>query len=176
MLNDVVDKKEREELVSLLRQQMAVESECISLYSETSKEVVSSSVKHLFHMIQLDSIKHMDVCQLIIDVLQGEDVLKKEKEEIINGLQRHLDLEKDSLNTAKKIEHKYLIRNTEGLKELVKKWKNDEKEHHNALRKLANKTFFATFGDLVTSFKSPEQLEERYVGYKRALKTGNEKP
>lgn len=146
---------------------MAVESEAVTLYSEASEEVESSAVKHILHMIQLDSMKHLDVCQFIIDVLQGEDVLKNERQEIFNGLQRHLDIEKDSLNIAKKIERHYLIRNTKGFQELVKRWKNDEKEHHKALKNLINKTFFTT--ERSTIFTTPEKLEARYVGYKRAM-------
>jgi Txe/YoeB family toxin of Txe-Axe toxin-antitoxin module len=124
-------------------------------------------------MIQLDSLKHMDICQLVIDVLQGEDVLKKEKEEVIKGLQRHISLEKDSINTAKTVSDKDLIRKTDGLKELIKKWRKDEEEHHKSLRNLVGKAFFATGDDPFALFKTPEELEERYSKYERRRLKGN---
>lgn len=54
----------------------------------------------------------------------------KEREEIIKGLQRHIELEKESINMAKKMLDNVWIRETEGVKALVDKWRRDEEEHH----------------------------------------------
>lgn len=59
----------------------------MTLYKETAKEINSSAVKHLLHMISLDSRKHIDICQLVIEVLKGEDVLKEEKGELMTRMQ-----------------------------------------------------------------------------------------
>lgn len=132
----------RQEVIELLRKQMAVEGELVGLYEKTAGEINSTAVRHLLHMIQLDSRKHIDICQTVIEVLQGEEVLKQEKEELLEGLLRHVELEKESIERANKILKNVWIRETKGLSDLIKKLRNDEREHHKALQKLAGRPFF----------------------------------
>lgn len=50
-----------------------------------------------------------------------------------------------------------------GLRDLIKKWRKDEKELHTTLKNLVGKTFFRIEEfDVSTTFKSTEELEERY--------------
>lgn len=157
------EEKEKEEIIDILEKQVEQEHILVSLYEETEKDIKSSAVRHLLHMIQLDSKKHVDICQLVIDVLRGEEVLKEEKEDLKKGLQRHIQLEKAAIEKANKILKNVWIRESEGLNELVKKWRNDEKEHHKALKKLAEKPFIRiSERDFFAAFKTTEELEERY--------------
>ncbi|UCH02753.1 MAG: hypothetical protein JSV20_02915 [Candidatus Bathyarchaeota archaeon] len=157
------DEKEKEEAIDILTKQLETEYKLVSLYEETEKAIKSSAVRHLLHMIQLDSKKHIDICQLVIDILQGEEVLKEEKEDLKKGLQRHIELENEALEKANKLLRNVWIREIEGLQELVKKWRSDEKEHHKALKKLAEKPFIRiSERDFFSAFKTTEELEERY--------------
>ena len=162
-----MNEKEKEEIIKFMYRQIGIEGQLVSLYIETSGEVESSAVRHLLHMIQLDSMKHIDICQLVIDILKGEKILKKEKEELLVGLQRHINLEKESRDMAKKILNINLIQTTAGLKELVEKWRKDEEEHHNTMRNLTNKNFFEVPFDFTSAIKSPEALEATYKKLKK---------
>jgi hypothetical protein len=143
------DEKEKAEVIDLLRKQMTVEGELIRLYMESADDIKSIPVRHLLRMIQLDSKKHLDICQVAIEVLQGEEMLSEEKEGLIEGLQRHIDLEKESIDRAKRI-----LKNT---------WMEDEKRHHKALKKLAGKRFFRLNPrDFVAVFRDEKFIEERY--------------
>lgn len=164
------EEKEREDVIDLLGKQVKVERKLVSLYEETEGDIKSSAVKHLLHMIQLDSKKHIDICQLVIKVLTGEDVLKEEKEELMKGLQKHIKLEKEALDRSKKILANVWIRQNKGLRELINTWRKDEREHHKVLKKLAGKTFFRISDfDFGAMLKLPEQLEERYVKYDKKI-------
>ena len=158
--------KLKEEVLDLLHKQMFVETELVQQYNEMAKEFKSSVVKRLLHTIQLDSMKHIDICQVAIDVLQGKDVLGEEKKELIAGLQRHIELEKEAFDRLKKISNNVWIRETQGLKELVNKWRKDESDHHKTLKKMAGKTFFR-ISDWAPMWKSEEYLEKRYIKFER---------
>lgn len=125
-------------------------------------------MKHLLHRIQLDSKKHIDICQTAIDVLQGKDVLKPEKKELTEELQRHIELEKESIDKANKMLKNVWIRENKALSELIKKLRRNGKEHHQALKNLVRKEFFrVAYGDLYRLFRD---LAERYVKYERKKK------
>jgi rubrerythrin len=158
--------RERKEAIELLQKQITVEAELVKLYKESEGEITSQAVKHLLHMIQLDSMKHIDICSIVIDVLQGEDVLMEEKKEMLTGLQRHIDLEQEALDQANQLLNNTWIDENKGLKDLIKTWRRDEKEHHRALKKLKGKTFFRRSRfDFVA--KSTEELEERYLQFEK---------
>ncbi len=157
----------KKEVVELLNRQLEVERKLVAMYAETSGETQNSAVRHLLHMIQLDSAKHIDVCQLVIEVLQGEDVLREEKEETLRELQRHVEAEKESIENTKKILGNAWIHETEGLKTLVERWRKDEEEHHAALKKIMGNAFFKVSDSFMTAFRDPEELEERYRKYER---------
>lgn len=170
-MSDQLEEREKDEVISLLERQVEVERKLISLYSEAETSIKSMAVKRLLHMIQLDSTKHVDICQLIVEVLKGEDVLAEQKNEVLKGLQLHIDLEKDALDKARYIADSTWIRETKGLKELVRKWRDDEKEHNKWLKELMGRTFFRVSDQIVELLKTPEDLEDRYVKYERKKKS-----
>lgn len=169
------EEKEKGEAIALLHNQIATEKKVITLlHNQIAKEIKSNPVRHLLHMIQLDSMKHIDICQAVIDVLRGEDVLKEEKKEIIEGMKRHLELEKKAIDTSKKILKNVWIEENAGLKELIKKLIKDEEDHHKTLMKLTDKTFFRIgFRDIMGSILSTAELDTRYVRLKRPSRKSN---
>lgn len=163
-----IDEKERKEVIDLLRKQMAVEGQLVRLYKETAGNIQSSPVRHILHMIQLDSMKHIDICQVAIDVLQGKDILKQEKKEIIEGLKQHIELEKASIKMAKKILDNAWIREIQGLNKLIKRWRDDEKYHHKELTKMVKKRFFRLDPlGLIDVVRTPQEMEEWYLRTKK---------
>jgi len=159
------EESEKAEVIDLVNKQMLAEGELVELYEKSVGEIKSQPVKHLLHMIQLDSRKHMDMCQVALEILRGEELLKTEKKELVEGLQRHIDLEKESIDRADKIMKNVWIEEIKGLHELFKRLKEDEKEHHRALMILTGKEFFRVSSrELVGIF---QDLEERYEKYER---------
>jgi hypothetical protein len=60
------------------------------------------------------------------------------------------------------------LRNTKGLRELIEGWRDEEKRHHQSLKKLSEKPFIeADPNDFITLFGTDEKLEERYLRSKR---------
>lgn len=162
------EKKEKDEALDVLHKQLVIEGQLIALYEKTEKEIASDAVRYILHMIQLDSKKHIDILQLVINVLDGEDVLKEEKEKILEGLNQHIELEKEAFASANKILDNTWIHENKGLKELINKWRNDEKEHIKTLKKLTDKTFFRISDfDFVVPFRTTEELDQRYTKYER---------
>jgi len=53
---------------------MQVEGELVGLYERTAREISSQPVRHLLHMINMDSRKHIDICQTAIEILEGGDM------------------------------------------------------------------------------------------------------
>jgi len=150
-----IDERAKDEVIGLIKRQMKVEGELVALYERTADYIISSPVKHLLHTIQLDSMKHIDICQTITEALQGDAMARDEKEELVIGLERHLRLEKESIDRLNRIAKNAWIRATPGLRELVKKFLNDEKEHHTTLKKLAGKRFYREDPlDLFTAYRA----------------------
>ena len=87
------DIEEKEKAIRLLREQMEVEGKLVGLYAKYHKEIGNLPVRHLLHMIHLDSLKHIDICQTAIEILQGEDVLSEQKKDLVRGLRDHVELE-----------------------------------------------------------------------------------
>jgi rubrerythrin len=128
--------------IRFLRARANVEKELIADYKKSEVEIKSKAVKHLLTMHNLDSQKHLYLLQTVIDVLEGNDILSEEKEELIEGLKHHMEIEKESIDRANKILKNVWIRETKGLNDLMKRLRDDEREHHKALQKLSTKFFF----------------------------------
>ncbi|MDQ1280543.1 MAG: hypothetical protein QG670_1806 [Thermoproteota archaeon] len=162
------EEKEKKDALELLRTQLKVEGELIRLYDETESNIQSSAVKHILNMLAVDSRKHVDICMTAIEVLEGNDVLKPEKVEILRGMQHHVELEKESIDAANKMLKNGWIREIGGLSELIKKLRDDEIEHHRIAKKLAESAFFRIDSMGMASLHDVDWLEEKYVQRKRA--------
>ena len=162
-ITDKWEEEERLEVIGLLREQMKVEGRLVGLYENSAKELTSTPVRHLLHMINLDSRKHIDICQTAIEILQGRDVFKEHKVDLLKGLKEHMELEEDSVKRANKMLSSNLISMNKALKALIEKLRDDEKRHHNALKKLSEKPFFQIDpNDFTVIFQGEEFAEERY--------------
>ena len=158
-----VQKKEKAEAIRLLKEQIQVEGRLVGLYEKSHKEVENRPVRHILHMIQLDSRKHIDICQTAIEILEGKDVLKDERKELLTGVKEHVELEKGSIERADEILKNVWIRENKAIQELIKKLRDDEKRHHDTLKKLSEKTFFRLDpNDFTVIMRGPEFAEDRY--------------
>jgi rubrerythrin len=130
------------ELITLLNTQLRMEEELIRLYEETKGRTESIGVSHLLHMMALDSMKHKDICQIVIGILRGDSILTPEKQEIKEGLNRHIELENGSVERTNKILKNQWVKETEGVRELIKELRDGKKNHHKILQTLLKKPFF----------------------------------
>ena len=89
------------------------------LYEESVRSIKSSPVMHLLHTMRLDSRKHIEICQAAIEVLEGQQFIAPEKKELVEGLKRHVELEKEAIARANKILENPWIQESPGLRELV---------------------------------------------------------
>ena len=138
--------KEKTEVIDLLRLQIASEGQLVRMYEESARGIKSSPVMHLLHTMRLDSRKHIEVCQAVTETLEGQQFLAPEKRELVEGLERHLELEKEAIVRANKILDNSWIRETPTLRELVEKLRNDEIAHHKALLDLSERPFYREHG------------------------------
>lgn len=136
------EEKERLEVLDLLKEQLKVEEELITDYKKSEVAINSIAVKNLLNMHHLDSQKHVYLLQTVIDVLEGNQILSEEKEELIEGLKHHMEIEKEAIDRANRILKNVWIRETKGLNDLIKRLRDDEREHHKALQKLSKRHFF----------------------------------
>lgn len=157
------EERAKEEAIEFLREQIKVEGKLVGLYEQTAPQIENKPVRHLLHTIQLDSMKHIDICQTAIEILQGEDVLKEEKTELKEGLREHVKLEEGSIERANEILKNIWIRENKAVAELIKKLRDDERRHTETLRKLAGKRFFRWDPeDMTLLFRDEEWVDKRY--------------
>jgi hypothetical protein len=159
---------EKREVIEYLQDQIKIEGELIVLYEDYVRETENKPIKRIMHTIGLDCHKHIDLLQACIEIIKGEDVLLEDKKDIKENLSKHIKIEEDSIKKADKILRKTIIQDNKGLTELIKIWRDDEKRHTEALKKLADQTYFRlSTNDWVGLFRDEMFLEERYVRSKK---------
>ena len=162
------EKEERKQAVELLKNQIETEGLLIAQYQEYGAKVANLGVRRMLHMIMYDSQKHIEALQAAIDNIEGVDILKEDRKDLREGLRRHINLEMESIKAAEKVLKYTWLRNTKGLRELIEGWRDEEKRHHQSLKKLSEKPFIeADPNDFITLFGTDEKLEERYLRSKR---------
>jgi rubrerythrin len=162
-IHDNRDEIERKEAVKLLREQILIEGKLVGLYERTAGEISKKPVRHLLHMINMDSRKHIDICQTALEILEGDDVLREEKAELLAGMEEHMRLEEESIERSNKILRNIWIRENKALTDLIRSMRDDEKRHHQALKRLSRKTFFRLEpGDVSAIIQGNHFAEERY--------------
>lgn len=157
------DEQRKEDALSILREHLQIEEKLISHYQKTAGEIENLPLQYMLNMIQRDEMKHKEICQLVIEILQGEDLLKAEKEDLRELLAPHHDLEEGSIDRLNKILENPWIIQIPGFRELFKKMRKDDKRHHDAIENVLQKPFFRLDPmDIVTVFRDPDFLEKRY--------------
>jgi hypothetical protein len=156
------------EIVESLSEQLEIEGKLVGLYEEYEHGTENKALRRVMQMFRLDSQRHINILQAVIDVVEGEDMLIEDKKELHESLKKHLELEAEAVKRANKVLSKQIINENQGLKMLLEIWRDDEKRHHKALQELTKKTFYhISATDMVAIFKGEEFLEERHLRAKQ---------
>lgn len=121
---------ERDELVGLLKEQLVLERKTIASMDKQVRRTKNRIIRLLLHGIVLDSMKHIDMLETMIDLLTGSVVPEAERDELGKELKRHIEIEKDSLDRLEGV-----IKKTEdkGVRFLLQNIASDERRHHTVL-------------------------------------------
>ncbi len=157
------DKKEREEVVQTLQEQLEIEGQLIGLYDEYERDSDNKAMKRVMQMFRLDSQRHINIIQAAIEIIEGEDVFIEDRAPLKETFKKHIELEAEALKRANSVLRRQWVDETPGLKNLIEMWRDDEKRHHAALKRITTKPFIRMAGnDMITLFRGEDFLEERY--------------
>jgi len=118
------------ELEKLLRDQMVLEKKTAEVLSSTVQKAKNSVVRLFLNRLVLDSLKHADMLQALIDLNAGTIVTMVDKEEMKDSLERHVVQEKEMLDRLERILEKV---EDPKAKSLLEQIAEDEKRHHRIL-------------------------------------------
>ncbi len=78
-------------------------------------------------------------------------------------MREHVELEAGSIERANRMLRNVWVRENRGLEEMLRKLRDDERRHHETLKRLAEKPFFRFDPrDFVVVMRGLEFAEERY--------------
>lgn len=144
---DETERKEREQALEILKEQIRVEGELIGLYEQTLNEIDNKPIQHMFRMIRTDSMKHIEMLQSAQEIIRGQDILIEDRKDLKANLEKHLELEKASIEKGAQLLHYRWVRSKKGLYALIESWINEEKRHHNFLKELSEKPYVSLDSD-----------------------------
>ena len=136
-----MSQREKEEALRLLREQLQTEKRLVEMYEETSDLIMSETAGWLLQMLQMDSRKHIAIFNLAIEILEGRRFGEADRREVSVGLERHLELERESVERTRKILGNRLVRENSGLSRLLEIWSDDERMHHRTLLRLRDERY-----------------------------------
>jgi rubrerythrin len=129
-----------ERLIELIRKQIEIERENVRQVNETEKKVDNAAAKLSLLEIRLDSQKHADILNGILEVLRGVPPSKTLWEYRIESyidpfvvkreLESHIKREDEMLDH---VEEEIKQTKDEGLKLLLQHIADDERKHHDIL-------------------------------------------
>ena len=121
------------ELEKLLRDQMELEKSTAKTLSSTVQNTKNSIVRLFLDRLVLDSLKHADMLQALIDLSAGALVTVLDKEEMKTSLEKHVQQEKMMLSRLEEI-----LKRVEDpkAKSLLKQIAEDERRHHKILEEV----------------------------------------
>lgn len=137
----MLNKIGKNEVIKLIRKQLKVEVELIRSYKEAADTLENKPARHLLKMIEIDSMKHKDLCQLALTILQGHELIKPSEEHFEETLKPHHDLEEGAIERLNTRLKNSWIKQNKGLTALIKNMRDDEKHHHDSLESLIEKSF-----------------------------------
>jgi len=130
----------RERLIELIRKQIEIERENVRQVNETEKKIDNAAAKLSLLEIRLDSQKHADILNGILEVLRGVPPSKTLWEHRIESyidpfvvkreLESHIKREDEMLDH---VEEEIKQTKDEGLKLLLQHIADDERKHHDIL-------------------------------------------
>jgi rubrerythrin len=166
---DKDEQKERIHAIEILKEQIQTEAQLINLYEQLINRIENKPIQHMFRMIQTDSKKHVDMLQSAKAIIQGQDILIKDRKALKTNLIKHLEFEKQSIAKGDQLLRYQWIKDKKGLHALLKNWRDEEKRHHNFLKTLANKPYISiSSNDWHAIFGTEESFfEKRYLRSKK---------
>jgi len=168
MIEDGQYRESKAEAVATLIEQLAIEGQLVGLYDEYERASENKAMKRVMQMFRLDSQRHINIIQAAIEIIQGEEVYIEDRAPLKESFKKHLELEAEALKKADGVLKNVWVEENQGLKNLLKMWRDDEKMHHAALKTITSKPYFRmTSNDFVSMFRDEEFLEERYRRAKR---------
>jgi len=121
------------ELEKLLRDQMELEKSTAEILSSTVQNTRNSIVRLFLDRLVLDSLKHADMLQALIDLSAGALVTVVDKEDMKTSLEKHVQQEKKMLSRLEEILKRV---GDPKAKSLLKQIAEDERRHHKILEEV----------------------------------------
>jgi len=122
-----------EELIRMLKEQRSFEQNTADSLSASVNRTKNSIVRLFLNRLVLDSLKHADLLQALIDLNTGAIVADIDKYRMKKELNNHILSEKEMLSRAQKIAGKVEDERTRGLLSQIVE---DEQRHHKILNEL----------------------------------------
>jgi len=126
---------EGQELISFLKKQIDLENMIVEEGKKSVKGVENVLVRELIRGIALDSMKHANMLEAMVALISGAKVFltEKESERIGGQIKRHIELEKQAIETYSTLLEHIKDERTRLLVDYILK---DERRHHELLRKI----------------------------------------
>jgi len=121
------------ELEKLLKDQMALEKNTAEVLSSTVQKTKNSIVRLFLDRLVLDSLKHADMLQALIDLNAGTLVTVVDKEDMRTSLEKHVEQEEKMLSRLEGILERV---EDPKAKSLLKQIAEDERRHHRILEEV----------------------------------------
>ena len=122
-----------EELMGMLKEQRAFEQNTAASLTASVNRTRNSIVRLFLNRLVLDSLKHADLLQALIDLNTGAIVSDIDKHRMKKELNKHVVNEKEMLSRAQAIADKVEDERTKGL---LRQIVEDEQRHHRILNEL----------------------------------------
>lgn len=122
-----------DELLDLLKRQQALERETVGSLTPLVQSTKNSVIRLFLNQLVLDSMKHVDVLQAIMDLDAGAVVSDIDKHRMNRGLNKHIKGEEAMLRNLESIMGKV---EDEKMKFMLKGMASDERRHHKILEHL----------------------------------------
>jgi len=132
----------------MAKKQIEIEKENVKEVSETEKKIGYAAAKLFLHIIQMDSQKHADALEGMLEVLKGKPPSKNLWEHKLESyvdpivvkkeLERHMERESQMI---KHVEEEIEETKDEGLRMLLEFIVEDERKHHKMLAAIIKRSY-----------------------------------
>jgi rubrerythrin len=127
-------KTTEEELIQLLKKQIELEGKMVDSMNQTMSKLKNVVVKQLLNGIALDSRKHQDILNAVIELLRVATAMTEvERDQLSREISDHIEVEERMLNNVKVAGDKT---DNVRVKFLLQYIASDEKRHHQTLREI----------------------------------------
>ena len=141
--------KQKEELTKLIERQLEIEKQVANSVYKQLEMVDSAASKLLLTEMKYDARKHASILEGILEYMTESDTLLwdtkissyVDRQVLKKELQKHIDIEKHTLNLAKE---QITKTNDEGIKLLLTHIAEDEDRHHKLLKTVVENSYKLT--------------------------------